>query len=256
MKIIHGKTKKNITRIVINHFNELSENYDEKSYKRNKYIDAINNEILNNLVNIKNTKILDIGCGTGSRTKKILNKLESYNYYGCDISTEMIKKAKENGLKNIKYGDVTNLPYGNGEFDVVLCLFNVLGYVHDKNDLDKAFSEIARVAHKNSVILIDVMNQQHIGEGLEYHKNQVSHFLTFIKSVFTFGKTYGQLFYIEHNNDKLQGYVRGFKEKELTKVILRNNMQINNIKVVGYDTGTIYQEKRKGQLFFNLSKMN
>ena len=94
--------------------------YDQKMAKildtwgeRNTWI-----EIQHLLLDKKNTRILDIACGTG-KVIKILNKIGINNVYGCDISDFLIDKAKEKGIPDNKLVvcDATNLPYKEDEFD-------------------------------------------------------------------------------------------------------------------------------------------
>ena len=67
----------------------------------------------------KNSKILDIACGTGKVIKILEKNLNIQNIHGCDISDFLIEKAKLKGIKkdNLKVCDATNLPYEKDEFD-------------------------------------------------------------------------------------------------------------------------------------------
>lgn len=249
-----GKKSDELENIVVKHFDILSEQYDKTSLKRKKYNDSINEIVKQFIDGDKYYCILDVGCGTGTRARELLKTLDHYEYYGCDISTKMIAKATQNGLSNISYGDVTNLQYENGKFDIVLCLFNVLGYLHHESDILKALSELSRVVKDDGVIFIDVMNQQHVGEKLQYKKRYFSHLITTIKSYMFFGKPYGQLFKLSIDNKQLEGYVRGFRAKEIKRLVSKANLEIIKSHIVGYDSGQIHSDIKKGQIFLALMK--
>ena len=108
--------------IVLEHFNRLANSYDEKSLNRISYLNSVDNLIINTLIK-KDYKLLDIGCGTGKRTKELKLKLSLSEVYGCDISPNMINIAKRN-IENVIFQDMSNLTYDDKEFDILTCLFN------------------------------------------------------------------------------------------------------------------------------------
>ena len=67
----------------------------------------------------KNSKILDIACGTGKVIKILEKNLNMQNIHGCDISDFLISKAVGRGIDKykLKICDATNLPYKKDEFD-------------------------------------------------------------------------------------------------------------------------------------------
>lgn len=101
---------------------------------------------------------LDVGCHSGTFTKKILNKIGSKKIYGVDISPSAIKLIK----KRISYGyfqvaDGVNLPFKNSFFDVTFCL-EALEHVDDALAVLK---ELKRVTKKRGygIILVPTDNK-------------------------------------------------------------------------------------------------
>jgi len=105
--------KQNITRA----FNEAANNYDDNCFVQkltgSKLIDYLRQNLIfmSNIINKKNTVIIDLGCGTGLITEQLLyatisnhkNELER-NLYVLDISDIAIKLAKARLNKfNIRY---------------------------------------------------------------------------------------------------------------------------------------------------------
>jgi ubiquinone/menaquinone biosynthesis C-methylase UbiE len=71
-------------------------------------------------------KVLDVGCGTGVTTVTAARK--GARVRGLDLSPVLLERAKEHAALmkldiDFKEGDAENLPYGDGEFDVVLSQF-------------------------------------------------------------------------------------------------------------------------------------
>ncbi|OGE39387.1 hypothetical protein A3F00_02015 [Candidatus Daviesbacteria bacterium RIFCSPHIGHO2_12_FULL_37_11] len=94
-------------------------------------------------------KILDAGCGTGSLMKKLKRFGE---ICGIDISNEALKFAKNNGLRQVRKGSVTNIPFKENEFDAVVSI-DVLYHKQVKNDL-QALEEFRRVLKPGGILII------------------------------------------------------------------------------------------------------
>ena len=96
--------------------------------------------------NIKNKKLLDIGCGAGVHVKKYMKK--GAKCQGMDISKTMIELAKEKcPTAEFKVGTMTKLPYKNNQFEIATSSL-AINYV---KDLKKAFKEVNRILKKNGL---------------------------------------------------------------------------------------------------------
>lgn len=103
--------------------------------------------------------ILDLGCGAGRHLKFLAEN--GFEAYGCDYSSSGIQASQEllasaNLKANFEIASVDNLPYDDEFFDGLIC-FGVL-YYNDKQNIQKAASEIFRVLKKGSKALILVRN--------------------------------------------------------------------------------------------------
>jgi SAM-dependent methyltransferase len=89
-------------------------------------------EIVNKTGASSQSKILDVGCGTGHHVSELAGR--SIDVLGIDISPSMIKKAKEN-YPNYKFeiGDATNSQlYPSDSFTHILCMYFTIYYIQDK----------------------------------------------------------------------------------------------------------------------------
>ena len=91
-------------------------------------------------------KVLTIGCRTEAEIFSLVNAgFDINNIKGVDLFSY---------TPLIEIGDVTDLPYSDNQFDVVVCGW-VLEFV---TDIDKAVSEIKRVTKKDGFIAIGGMH--------------------------------------------------------------------------------------------------
>lgn len=94
-------------------------------------------------------KILDAGCGTGA----LIIKMSKFGkVWGIDASSEALKFTKRNGLKKIKKGSVTKIPFNKNTFDAVVSV-DVLYHKNVEND-QRALEEFYRVLKPGGILII------------------------------------------------------------------------------------------------------
>ena len=89
-------------------------------------------EIMNKTTASSESKILDIGCGTGHHVAELSGR--SIDVLGIDISPSMIKKAKQN-YPDYKFEvqDATNSQiFQRDTFTHILCMYFTIYYIQDK----------------------------------------------------------------------------------------------------------------------------
>jgi SAM-dependent methyltransferase len=93
-------------------------------------------------------RLLDVGCGTGDLLSRVGKRFECA---GCDPSDEMMERArKHNPGAAFAHATAEELPYGDGSFDVVLCI-EVIRYLPAP---EAALREIARVLAPGGLALV------------------------------------------------------------------------------------------------------
>lgn len=102
-------------------------------------------------MNKKDSKILEIGVGTGNLAGKFLEG--NYEIIGIDQSREMLSVAKEKYPKlKVRLGEFLKIPYENNSFDYIVSTYAF----HHLNDEEKsmAIEEMMRVLNDDGVIII------------------------------------------------------------------------------------------------------
>lgn len=96
------------------------------------------------------SNILDLCCGTGDFSSIITTFYPRAKVIGLDFSEKMIKLAKNKNPKNIFIqGDSTNLPFKEGEFDIITMGFGL----RNIENRSKALNEIYRVINNGGKFL-------------------------------------------------------------------------------------------------------
>ena len=123
--------------------------------KSEKNYNQIHLKIFENTIKYlhENDVVLDYGCGTGTKTLLIADKVKKIN--GIDISAKMIEHAKNKAMKskilNVEFEEISILDteYEKESFDVILA-FNVL---HVINNQPQVISRIIQLLKQGGLFI-------------------------------------------------------------------------------------------------------
>jgi ubiquinone/menaquinone biosynthesis C-methylase UbiE len=119
-------------------FDQLAEKY-QGEHSRNPFQTALI-ERLSDLLPA-GTSVLDLGCGTGVPTAKILTESD-HRVVGVDVSTGMLRLAHEQvPAAELKRADFTSLPDDFGSFEAVTAFFSLL--MLSKADIELVLDKVA-----------------------------------------------------------------------------------------------------------------
>ncbi len=134
---------------MFNYFNEMVNKYpfetDLIEFKK------IDNFILKYFGAEKEIKLVDIGCGMCLFADHIKSHFKNIEINCADINSELVEAALKKGY-NARSADALELPYKDGEFDIVHCshVIEHFGYP----GVIKVIEELFRVAKKEAVIIL------------------------------------------------------------------------------------------------------
>lgn len=108
-------------------------------------------------------KILDVATGIGRLAFFLERNLKQAEIIGVDINENMLNKAQQIVKKNrskVKFikGDIYNLPFKNGQFDVVAGL----RFSMHLPQIDKVIKEFSRILKKDGLLIFDIFNYRSI----------------------------------------------------------------------------------------------
>ena len=117
-------------------------------------------------INPAATELLDIGCGAGNYTLKMLSKVPGLNCTLNDLSMPMLEKARERVSKETKgtitivQDDMRNLDLPDAHFDIVLAAAT-LHHLRDDADWELVFTKIYKALKPGGSIWIsDLITQE------------------------------------------------------------------------------------------------
>ncbi len=100
-------------------------------------------------------RILDVGCGTGSLTRVLLESADVKSIAGVDLAEVYLESARQtirDPRVDFKTGDATSLPFADNSFDRAFAML-VLHFVPDAK---KAVDEMRRVVRSGGVVAATV----------------------------------------------------------------------------------------------------
>jgi arsenite methyltransferase len=99
----------------------------------------------------ENTYVLEVGCGVGATACYLARNL-GCRVMGVDIRPSMIERAKERAARQhvedrveFRVADATDLPFGDGSFDVVL-VESVTSFIEDKAAAIRQYARVLKPA--------------------------------------------------------------------------------------------------------------
>lgn len=118
------------------------------------YFSALNQRMLLPLTDWrgKRAEVLDAGCGTGGLSRFLQHSEPDWSITGLDYSALACSLARERTNGTIVEGSITDLPFTNQNFDIVVCA-DVISQVEDASN---ALSEFSRVLRPGGMVVINV----------------------------------------------------------------------------------------------------
>ncbi|MGV1049758.1 MAG: class I SAM-dependent methyltransferase [Solirubrobacterales bacterium] len=103
---------------------------------------------------LRKGRLLDVGCGTGRAFEPMLRR--GWEVRGCDVSTAMLAEAKRKfgDAVPVEVADARELPVF-GEFELVWALNDVVNYLTDDGDLERALAGMRANLAAGGMVLFD-----------------------------------------------------------------------------------------------------
>ena len=130
------------------HFDSTAGDYDISEDGR--FVEGMYDALVFEIQKSSGGRILDVGCGNGNLFEMLPGG--KYEMFGVDFSSNMIAEAKGKGISNASFlvADAEMLPFGDDEFDIVVCNASFHHYVHP----DAVLGEMHRVLKEGGRLII------------------------------------------------------------------------------------------------------
>src|SRR4029077_19641207 len=141
-------------------YDALARSYGSISGARNRYLTAIERIIITHTPG--SDSLLDIGAGDGVRTVRIAE--------AAGISCVLALEPSENMRARWPHSllgwgcRATQIPATERRFDVILCLWNVLGHLEDRNERISVLARARECLSSNGMMFVDVNHRYNAAE--------------------------------------------------------------------------------------------
>jgi ubiquinone/menaquinone biosynthesis C-methylase UbiE len=134
---------------VVSEYAKAAKLYDEKWAF---YVEATTRETLNRMPMARDSRVLDVGCGTGELLMRLRAKYPDAILAGLDPVPEMLAVASDklSGREELRVGYADSLPWASATFDMVVSC-NMFHYITHPVE---ALKEMARVIRPGGALVL------------------------------------------------------------------------------------------------------
>lgn len=166
-----------MTQSISNHenYSVLAEIYDEvmSDVDYETWTDYIDEIILKH--NPESIDVLELACGTGTMALS-LEELDCYNITATDLSSRMIRVAREKGEKvnsNVRFlpMDFLNIDLDQ-KFDVVFMVFDSINYLHDPRDIIDLHHQVRQILKPDGIFVYDFTTPRNSRTAIKFLNNE------------------------------------------------------------------------------------
>ena len=155
-------------------YNEITSGYQVKLNERGYYLAEIENQVIDYQKILSAKSWLDIGCGEGYRTLKLLGHFKDLRKItAIDNSQEMLNVFKKrmmvvNEEKRIQIlkKDFTMTSEVLGKYDLITTLWNVFGHLESDNDKEMWLRNVTSNLSETGLFLMDINNKYNLEYGV------------------------------------------------------------------------------------------
>lgn len=163
-------------------FNRAAQSYDAAAVLQKLVRDEMFDRL--DLIKLSPEKVLDAGCGTGHASFALQKRFRLAQVFSLDLAMGMLEKthmqqplfSKLFGHKRLICADIENLPVASTSMDLVWSNLALQWC----NDLDKSFTEVARVLKPNKLFMFSTFGPDTLKELRAASNNGSTHVSRFI----------------------------------------------------------------------------
>lgn len=226
-------------------YDALAPHYREYSAQRSAYLAAVDQFVVENIP-VGAKVLLDVGAGDGVRGMEIARQRGIERVVLSDPSAEMVARCRVWGAEDVWQCAAESLPETSLRFDVILCLWNVLGHLAGRNARVQALLRMRQLLARGGILFFDV-NNRHNASGYGW----VEVFKRKVIDAVAFDERRGDASFDWSVGGRIfpaMGHL--FTPAEIKGIAVESGLQIEKSVAVHYTTGTISCSSMRGQLLF------
>jgi len=228
--------------------------FSDIAQRRKRYLESIDQLTIARIPS-GSRSLLDVGAGDGKRGRQIARKAALQDVVLLEPSAGMMKESAAR-IWRVRAEDVElenlNSAERNCGFDVITCLWNVLGHIRPAKTRAQVLARLARLLSPEGVLFLDVNHR--------YNARSYGLFQTagrFLRDRLWPGEANGDVsvnWKFGEVDCRTYGHV--FSDRETRQLASDANLIVSERVVVDYDTGEIKRRGWEGNLFYVLRRRN
>ena len=225
----------------------LAPHYRELARGRAAYLEAVDRFVVRHAPEGA-ASLLDVGAGDGVRGKAIGRALQIEEIVLCDSSREMVARCRQLAPSEVWHSAAEDLVHPSRRFDVILCLWNVLGHLASVERRVRALGNMRRLLAPGGAVFLDVNNRHNAGA---YGKRKV--FGRIILDALDPRESRGNsTFEWNINGEHIPGKGHLFTAREMDQLIAQAGLETTRRVAIDYVTGAASRWFFGGQLVYQL----
>ena len=219
--------------------------YARLSDERRAYLDSIERLVVGE-IRLRSRSLLDVGAGDGARAVRIAAEAGLRDVIRLEPSAAMRSLGPaQASLWPVRAEELRN---ERGSFDVITCLWNVLGHIFPAEARLETLRQLARLLAAEGRIFIDVNHRYNAS-----HYGAMATALRFLRDRIAPGDANGDVKVVWDIGGRpcaTAGHV--FTHREFAKLAQAAGLRIEKRYVVDYATGQLRQRSYQGNLLYVL----
>jgi 2-polyprenyl-3-methyl-5-hydroxy-6-metoxy-1,4-benzoquinol methylase len=225
-------------------YDQIASVYARIAEKRRAYLDSIDELVISGIPR-GSRSMLDVGSGDGMRARRIALARGIAELVLVEPSVAMQSPNAE--FRTVRAEELHLI---EGQFDVITCLWNVLGHVFPPDARSELLRQFARLVSPQGRIFIDVLHRYNIR-----HYRAIPTALRFLHDQLRWSETNGDVV-VSWDVDEMRCTTRGhvFTHREFCSIAELAGLTVEKRFVVDYATGELRRLSVKGHLIYVLAR--
>ncbi len=225
-------------------YDRIAPVYERIAEKRRAYLDSIDRLVISGIPR-QSRSMLDVGSGDGARARRIAQARDIAELVQLEPSVAM--QGRDAQFRTMRAEELHLL---EGEFDVITCLWNVLGHIFPSEARSELLRQFARLASPHGRIFIDLQHRYNMR-----HYRAIPTAFRFVRDRLKWHETNGDVVVawdVEGVRYATRGHV--FTHREFRSLAKAAGLNIETRFVVDYATGECRRWSFEGHLLYVLAR--
>ena len=234
---------------VVKLYDAFARYYREYSKTKSAYLSAVEEYVVRHIPDGA-ASLLDVGAGDGFRGMAIATKKEIARVILAEPSSAMAHRCRQLPATEVWHLSAEDLPPASTCFDVIICLWNVLGHINTRKRRLEALEKMRKLLDNQGCLFIDVNNRHNAAAygGLRILGRRLIDFVCWDE------KRGDASFRWQVGETVLTSMGHLFTPTEVEHLFKVSGLIVRDRISVNYATGRISRSVFNGQLLYTLAK--